>query len=241
MTIACSECPLRKLTCFVRMSDAEVAFMQKMKRGELVVDPGTTILLEGSASPQLFTILDGMGLRFKTLEDGRRQVVNFSMPGDFIGLQGALMGEMKHSFEATTRMRLCVFDRSDLWQLYRNHPERSFAITWLASVEEHFLGDALTTLGQRDAIERVAWAILQIWQRLEGLGLVVDGLAPFPYRQQDLADALGLSLVHTNKTLARLRAEGMANWGAGRMQVQDRVRLEQLARMTEPPDLRPLM
>ncbi|MFT4149613.1 MAG: Crp/Fnr family transcriptional regulator [Paracoccaceae bacterium] len=241
MTTPCVDCPLRHLPCFVPMTDAEVAFMQRMKRGELVVDAGTTILLEGSASPQMFTVLDGVGLRYKTLEDGRRQVVNFAFPGDFIGLQAAVMGEMKHTFEATTRMRLCVFDRGDLWMLYRNHPERAFALTWLASVEEHFLGDALTTIGQRDAAERIAWAFVQIWRRLAVLGLASAGWVPFPYRQQDLADALGLSLVHTNKTLARLREAGLVSWAEGRLTVRDPKALEALARLPDPPEPRPLM
>ncbi|WP_367150962.1 cyclic nucleotide-binding domain-containing protein [Leisingera sp. F5] len=67
------------------------------------------ILLEGSNSPQLYTVLKGVGTRYATLENGRRQVTNFLFPGDFAGLQTSLMGEMKHSVEAGTPMALCVF------------------------------------------------------------------------------------------------------------------------------------
>lgn len=96
------------------MSDDDVVGMQKFKVGELVVDAGTPILLEGSNSPQLYTALHGMGLRYRHLTNGERQVINFVMPGDFLGLQAGLMKEMGHSVEATTKMTLCVFDRNEL-------------------------------------------------------------------------------------------------------------------------------
>ncbi|MBC7140717.1 MAG: Crp/Fnr family transcriptional regulator, partial [Rhodobacteraceae bacterium] len=89
---ACKNCPLRNRTLFTPFTDDELVFMQSFKTGELKVDPGTTILLEGSTSPQLFTVLSGMGTRYTTLENGRRQVINFLFPGDFTGLQDGLMG-----------------------------------------------------------------------------------------------------------------------------------------------------
>jgi len=178
--------------------------MQRFKVGELIVDAGAPILMEGSNSPQLFTALHGLGLRYKTLENGRRQVVNFVFPGDFLGLQAGIMGEMAHSIVATSAMTLCVFDRAGIWDLFKNHPERAFDLTWLAAAEEHFLGDALVTVGQRTAKEAVAWSLARIYLRGQSLGLVKGDAMDMPYIQQDLADALGLSLVHTNKTLAAL-------------------------------------
>lgn len=118
---ACKNCPLRNRTLFTPFTDDELVFMQSFKTGELKVDPGTTILLEGSTSPQLFTVLSGMGTRYTTLENGRRQVINFLFPGDFTGLQAGLMGEMRHSVEATTDMTLCVFRRDDMWNLSLIH------------------------------------------------------------------------------------------------------------------------
>ncbi|MCX7646390.1 MAG: Crp/Fnr family transcriptional regulator [Rhodobacteraceae bacterium] len=240
--VACTACPLRCLPAFVPMSEEEVAFMERFKVGELRVDRGTTILMEGSSSPQLFTVLSGMGLRYKTLENGRRQVVNLVLPGDFLGLQAGLLGDMKHSVEATTAMVLCVFSRADLWQMFRAQPERAYDLTWIAAVEEHFLGETLATLGQRDATERVAWALHRIHARLVALGLKRAGAVPLPFRQQDLADALGLSLVHTNKTLKRLAQRQLAKWSGGALRIPDPDALAALA-MVEPgaPEPRPLM
>ncbi len=211
------------------MKPEELRFMRKFKVGELVVDAGTTILMEGSNSPQLFTVLHGMGLRYKLLENGKRQVVNFVFPGDFLGLQAGVMGEMGHSVEATMKMTLCVFDRTEIWTFYKEQPSRAFAMTWLAAIEEHFLGEAVATLGQRDAQESVAWALTKIFIRGQALGLVDNSAMRLPFKQQDLADALGLSLVHTNKTLARLKSSQLAVWSDGILRIPDLKKLGGLA------------
>ncbi len=235
MAVDCTECPLRELDCFDEMSSSEVAFMSEFKKGELNVGPGTPVLVEGARSPQLFTVLRGMGLRYKTLEDGRRQVINIVMPGDFLGLQAAVDGEMGHSVEATTEMTLCVFKRSEIWTLFKNHPDRAYDITWLAATEEHFLGEAMTSIGQRSAIERIAWGFLQIWERARQLDLIENETMEFPFRQQDLADTLGLSLVHTNKTLAKLRERGLLTWIDGRLRIRDHAALQRLAVVSHGP------
>lgn len=242
MAVKCRDCPLRRRDLFTAMSDIELRYMEKFKVGELTIEPKTQILMEGSNSPQLFTALRGMGLRFKLLSNGRRQVLNMVFPGDFLGLQAGMLGEMKHSVESTTRMTLCVFDRNELWNFFRNHPDRAYDITWLAAVEEHFLGAALTTLGQRDARQRIAWSLVRVHQKGEALGLMENGQMPFPFRQQDLADALGLSLVHTNKTLARLRERQIANWSDSTLSIKDLPALAEMALLDiEPEPVRPLM
>lgn len=153
-----------------------------------------------------------MGLRYKTLEDGNRQVVGFILPGDFVGLQSGVMGEMKHSVEATTRMTMCVFNRSDLWELFKQQPRRAFGLTHVAATEEFVLGEMLAAVGQMDGLAKISWVLNRFFQRLTAIGLNENGQVPLPYRQQDVADAMGLSLVHTNKTLAKLRVQGIATW-----------------------------
>lgn len=246
MTVACSKCPLRKQSLFIPMTEDEITFMERFKTGELSVDPGTTILMEGSNSPQLYTVFSGMGTRYTTLENGRRQVINFLFPGDFTGLQASLMGEMKHSVVATTAMVLCVFRRDDLWNMFRAQPGRAYDLTWIAAVEEHFLGETIATLGQRDAAQRISWAFLRIEKRLRAVGLGEAGakgtVVPLPFRQQDLADALGLSLVHTNKTLARLRDLNIAHWHDGTLNIISRNGLADIAMAEpDPEEKRPIM
>ena len=243
MTTDCLHCPLRRRQVFEPLSAAELAFMRDFKAGELVIGPGTTVLLQGSTSPQIFTALEGWGVRHQLLPDGGRQVINFVMPGDLVGLQAGLLGEMQHNVEATTRMRLCVFSRDDLWTLFKTMPQRAYDITWLAAREEHFLGDMLATIGRRSGLARVAWGLVSYHRRVAALEMTgEDGTVPMPYRQQDLADAFGLSLVHTNKTLRRLREHGLVTLAAGRLRIADLNALEALANMDpDPVSRRPLL
>ncbi|OAN67780.1 Crp/Fnr family transcriptional regulator [Sulfitobacter sp. EhC04] len=238
MVTKCKNCPLRQKDLFIALSSDEVDFMQKFKAGELTIDPGTPILMEGSNAPQLFTVLSGLGIRDKTLENGERQVISFVFPGEFIGLQAGLLGKMGHSVEARTRMRLCVFDRSEFWNFFRSHPSRAFDITWLAAIEEHFLGETVATLGQRTATQSLAWALIKVYQRGLALGMVENNQMDLPYTQRDLADALGLSLVHTNKTLAKLREAQLVSWGNGTLHIMQPDELAEIG-MTSYNNLRP--
>lgn len=242
MKTSCRACPLRQCEAFLPMTDDEVRFMERFKKGELSVARGATILSEGEPSGQLYTVLSGLGLRHKTLENGQRQVLNLIFPGDFLGLQAGLMGEMGHSVEAVTPMVLCVFDRSGIWSLFQNNPARAYDLTWIAAVEEHFLGETVATIGQRDATAALAWAFLRIFRRGESLGLVSDGKMSLPYRQQDMADALGLSLVHTNKRLQRFRAAGLMDWSRGILHIPDRKALASIANLHDrPAEKRPIL
>ena len=242
MATKCAHCPLRPKSMFQEMSESDVAVMSRFKIGEMQVDAGTPLLMQGSNSPQLFTALKGMGLRSKLLPNGDRQVINFVLPGDFLGLQAALTSEMGHSVEATTDMVLCVFNRSEMWNFFHDNPERAFALTWLAAVEEHFLGDALATVGQRTALQAMAWALAKLFGRGEALDLVKNGQMPLPYRQQDLADALGLSAVHTNRVLMDLRNRQIASWKDGFLSVSDWDALRRIAMLDDSrPQVRPLM
>ncbi|MGJ5617793.1 Crp/Fnr family transcriptional regulator [Sulfitobacter sp. MF3-043] len=232
MATKCRYCPLQRKELFVRMSKDDLEFMQKFKAGELTVEPGTPILMEGSNAPQLFTALSGMGIRDKMLENGERQVLNFVFPGDFIGLQAGILGKMGHSVEARTHMRLCVFNRSEFWQFFKSNPARAFDITWLAAIEEHFLGETLASVGQRTAIQAIAWALVKIFQRGDALGMVTNNQMELPYTQRDLADALGLSLVHTNKTLGKLKDRQLASWSDRMLQINDVKSLADIAIMS---------
>lgn len=197
---------------FRAFAPEELKFVSSFKRGELVAEPGTMILSEGAHSAQLFTLLSGWAFRFKTLEDGRRQILNYCLPGDLIGLQGSMIGAMEHSVEALSPAVLCVFQRDRLGELYRNHPGLSFDVTWLASREERMLDENLLSLGRRTALERAAYLVALLHQRAMSVGLSEQRSLMIPITQQHVADTLGLSIVHTNKTLKKLSDKNMIRW-----------------------------
>jgi CRP-like cAMP-binding protein len=146
-----------------------------------------------------------------------------------VGLQGALMREMEHSVEALTPLTLCVFPRQKMWDLYSRVPTLGFDITWLAAREEQLIDEHLLSVGRRSALERTAYLLLHLFVRADEAGLVRDNSIQFPFTQQHLADTLGMSLVHTNKTLKRLLASKAVRWKDRVFQMVDRAALVEIA------------
>jgi CRP-like cAMP-binding protein len=226
----CEKCPLRGRAIFRPFEKDELAFVSRFKTGELSVDRGATVLVEGTHSAHLYTVLIGWGFRYKLLPDGRRQILNYVMPGDLVGLQGSLMDEMSHSVEALSPMLLCVFERDQLLDLYRNHPGLAYDVTWLASREEQMLDENLLSVGRRTALERAAYLLAFIAGRAAAVGLGEKERAPIPITQQHVADTLGLSLVHTNKTIRKLADRKAIAWRDRGCEVRDLDALLRLAR-----------
>lgn len=236
--VPCEQCPLRAIAHFRAFSPEELRFISNFKRGELVAEPGSMILAEGAHSAQLFTLLSGWAFRYKTLEDGRRQILNYCLPGDLIGLQGSIIGAMEHSVEALSPAVLCVFQRDRLAELYRNHPGLSFDVTWLASREERMLDENLLSVGRRTALERAAYLVAFLYQRAASVGLVEQSGLLIPISQQHVADTLGLSIVHTNKTLRKLSDRKLIRWHDRACEVLDPRGLLDVAGWTGLPDNR---
>ena len=225
----CEQCPLREHSCLREFTPDELAFVKTFKIDELRVDAGASFLREGARSEHLYTVLSGWAFRYKMLDDGRRQILNFALPADMVGLQGTLMHEMEHSVEALTPLTLCVFPRAKLYDLYSRFPTLAFDITWLAAREEQLVDEHLVSLGRRTALERTAFLLLNLFVRAQEVAMTKSDTISFPFTQQHLADALGMSLVHTNKTLKRLLASGAIRWQGRVFEILDRAELARLA------------
>ena len=225
----CEQCPLRKRPNLREFTPEELEFVKQFKTDELRVEPGASFLRQGTSSEHLYTVLSGWAFRYKMLDDGRRQILNFALPADMLGLQGTLMQEMEHSVEALTPLVLCVFPRNELWDLYSRFPSLAFDVTWLAAREEQLTDEHMVSLGRRTALERTAFLLLHLYARAEEAGMTRNGTIQFPFTQQHLADALGMSLVHTNKTLKRLMATKAVRWQDRVFSIADRAALAEIA------------
>jgi CRP-like cAMP-binding protein len=242
MQKSCFECALRACGIFKPITPDELRIINHMKREHLVLPAGAEIIRAGDEAPEVFTLYSGWAFRFKTLSDGRRQILNFLLPGDLLGLQAAMFEAAQYGIETLTEVQLCKLPRRKVWELFEQMPGLAFDVTWLGSREESYVDENLTSAGRRSAIERTAALILVLYKRARALGLVVDDTFAFPLTQQHIADALGLSLVHTNKTLARLKRMGMFKQANGSMSVANPRVLERVAQhFDEENPLRPLI
>jgi CRP-like cAMP-binding protein len=242
MQVPCHECALRACGLFKSVTSEELNFINAIKREHLQVPAGEDIIRIGDAAPEIYTLYAGWAFRYKTLPDGRRQVLNFLLPGDLLGLQAAMFDAALYGVEALTDVQLCVLPRKRIWALFGQMPGLAFDIAWLGSRSESFVDENLTSVGRRTAAERVAALIVTLYKRAQVLGMVAGDTFAFPLTQQHIADALGLSLVHTNKTLAKLRRMGMFKQQNGTMTLTNPRVLERVAQhFDEEVPMRPLI
>jgi CRP-like cAMP-binding protein len=238
----CERCPSRGMEVLRDFSAEELSFVSAFKSGELNIEAGTSILLQGTKSAYLYTVLVGWAFRHKSLPDVRRQILNFAVPSDFLGLQGTVANEMQHSVEALTDMTLCIFQREKLWDLFTKFPALAYDVTWLAAREEQILDESLLSVGRRTAIERMAYLFLHLFTRAEKVGLTKGETIQFPFTQQHVADTLGMSLVHANKTLKKSSATRTMRWKGKVFEILDREALAQIAKFEIPgPHKRPFI
>lgn len=232
---------MRALHHFRDFTPEELRFVSSFKTGEMMAEQGAVILSEGTHSAHLYTLLSGWAFRFKTLADGRRQILNYILPGDLVGLQGSVIGEMEHSVEALSPLVLCIFQRDRLDELFGGYPGLGFDVTWLAAQQERMLDDHLLSLGRRTALERAAYLLSFLHQRSLALGIRRERIE-IPLTQQHVADTLGLSIVHTNKTLRKLTGLGLVRWLGRACEVLDLDGLMKVAGWEGPSDRkRPLI
>ena len=166
----CAACRLRKTGAFTAVSADEMAFIESFRASTLNRPAGSTLMHEQKPGGKLFTLYAGWAFRYKTLSDGRRQILNFLLPGDLIGLQQEFSDGAMHGIEAVTDVSLCVFPRDGLWELFRRYPNLGYDITWLAAREEGMVDDNLLSAGRRNAAERVAMLLMHLYRRLRAAG-----------------------------------------------------------------------
>jgi CRP-like cAMP-binding protein len=188
------------------------------------------IIHEGQTDAPLFTLLSGWAFRLKTLSDGRRQILNFLLQGDFIVVQPPMRDAAAHGVQALAEVALCVFRRDALWEFHRSAPTLGFSVR-LTAHDESLVDDTLLLAGRRSTEERIATLLIVPHKRVAAL--LLEGSAPrdvpFPLTRQHSADDPGLALVHTNKSLRKLEGRGLHRIENGRLRLLDMKALARLA------------
>jgi len=179
------------------------------------------IIHEGDRPTHINLILEGWACRYKILEDGRRQITAFLVPGDMCDLRMFILKEMDHSIGAVTPLKVAEIPSDTLLELTDNYPRISRALWWDSLVEEAIAREWITNVGQREAIERLAHLLCELFLRLRGIGLT-NGLSfEMPPTQHQVGDATGMTTVHVNRTLQEMREAGLIVWKGKHVTIPD--------------------
>ena len=195
-----------RLNEFARLSVADVAAIDAASSKRVRrLRPHDDLIREGEPPRALFTVLSGWAARYKTLEDGRRQIVAFFLPGDLCDLNIYILKEMDHSIAALTQASIAEITREEFEAVIERCPRIAQGLWWQSLVNSAIQREWAVNLGQRSAYERLAHVLCELFIRLRSVRMVRGDRCDFPLTQNDLADATGLTPVHVNRTLQELR------------------------------------
>ena len=223
-------CPLiGKLRAFMALSDAEAVVLDRLHQRRRRFVAGRDLVHQGQVEQSAYILCAGWVCSYKLQPDGSRQIVDFQIPGDFLGLRNILLRTSDHSFEPIVDIMAAKVHQSDFLQAFAQTPRLAAAVLWAASRDEAMVVEHLVGIGRRNAEQRVAHFLLEIGARLALVGMGTKAGYACPLTQYHLADALGLSAVHINRVLRHLREDGLATFQHGRVTIDDPDRLVALA------------
>ncbi len=176
---------------------------------------------QGQLDQCAYVLASGWACSYKLLPNGTRQIVDFQVPGDFLGLRSVLFRTADHNVTPITAVQASEVKQSDLLGAFSVTPRLATAVLWAASRDEAMVVEHLVDLGRRSATERMAHFLLELGARLRLVGLADREGFACPLSQYLLADALGLSAVHVNRVLRELREEGLLTFQKGRVFFDD--------------------
>jgi CRP-like cAMP-binding protein len=219
----------RKLGSYVALDASELAALATFQRPAQKLSAGTEFVYEGQSGHTAYILVAGWVSSYKNLSDGTRQIVDFQVPGDFIGIRNILFRTSEHSFEAITEIQLSEVSAADLFAVFAGAPRLATAILWALSCEEAMVVEHLVDVGRRTPLVRTAHYLLEFAARLRLVGLATDAGYDCPLSQSRFADALGLSAIHLNRVLRQLREDGLLTFRKGSVRFHDLERLVELA------------
>lgn len=168
----------------------------------------------GDRVTDIHILQKGFAIRKRHLENGKRQILNFIVPGDVFDLQALVDTESDHAIETLSICETRIMARDDFMHSVTRHPDFISAMWWSAVQEEALLREHLVLLGQRSAIERVSHLLIELRRRLILAGVChPDESLSLPVTRQQIADTLGLTPVHVSRTISRLRQMGLISNG----------------------------
>lgn len=226
----CAVCPVRRRALFNGVPEHQLEWTQHFRSYQAEVCAKHNIFLEGEICTHAFTLFEGWAAVYKTLPNGKRQIMRFALPGDFLGFQPNLDGPMIYGVFAITKCVLCAFPRTTLKEMLQNNKELAMQMAFMNAKYMELCQYHLMGTGRQSARERIAFLLLELYHRsISHQDQEHNGFIPFPVCQEEIADAVGLTTVHVNRTLKELKEDGLLSCSGRRLVIEDEKRLSDIA------------
>jgi CRP-like cAMP-binding protein len=220
---------LRKLANFTQLSDEECDAVNQSTQDVREFGAREDVISQGDRTGGVKLLLEGFACRYKMLEDGRRQIVAYFVPGDLCDLRVFILKRMDHSIGAVVASKVASISPDNILKMTHNYPTLTRALWWSTLVEEAIAREWIVNVGQRNALERTAHLFCELLYRFRAVGLNQGNSCTLPLTQVELAETLGLSSVHVNRTLQELRRQKLITLEGGTLSIQDLDALKELS------------
>lgn len=218
-----------KLSRYIELDDREIAALDHLARNPHSNKAGTDLILEGTNPRNVFLLLEGWGCRYSILRNGNRQIFGYLLPGDLCDVHVFMLDKMDHSIGLLSDAKVVQIPADEMLDLLNRYPRIERAL-WIATlVAESTLRQWVVNVGQRNAFERVGHLFCELWVRMQAVDQVDHNKFDLPLTQTELADTLGLTSVHINRTLQRLREQGLIALGKGRLTILEPEKLVEIS------------
>ena len=195
------------------MLDEDIAILDRLQRRTRDYPAGCIVQREKGRMEATRIVVTGWAIRFRTTPDGHRQIVNFLLPGDSIGLYGALFEQSDSGVELITDATLAEFPCAELMDLFRESARLGAALCWIGGQDERFLEQQILRIGALNATSRIAHLLVELQQRMLAAGAAPADAMTMPITQKLIAEALGISHVHANRCCRKLEKRGLIETG----------------------------
>lgn len=220
---------VRKLNCYANLTPDDLSCLASMIGPRRTVEANRDIIRSGEHDSRAFVVDSGWVCTYTLLPDGSRQIIDIGIPGDIMGLRNVLLQGRNTHLTALVSSTLYPISTQGLLRTIEQKGKLAEAILWSACLDTATLVERLVDLGRRSATERLAHFMLELHERLHMVGLCTDHTFLCPLTQCVMADVLGLTTIHLNRTLRALRDAGMVTFRGGIVDIHDPVRLARLA------------
>ena len=230
VTVDCQSCRARTDGLCEGCAPEVLRVIAGYKSGDRLVKAGQDLFSLGEPCDSIYNLVDGWVFQYNLLEDGRRQILNFALPGAVLGFHPARGAMATYSAQALTDAVVCVLPHKAFAQLSREQPAIGLRLAWLVSRDRSLAFDHLTSIGRHSARERVAHLLLELFIRCRSQwpGHRIAEMH-LPLTQEHIGDATGLTGVHVNRVLNELREDGIIAFRYRRLQILDPDKLVEVA------------
>ncbi|GHB09388.1 Crp/Fnr family transcriptional regulator [Modicisalibacter luteus] len=210
-----------RLGNFMELSEPDKQRLRESIVRSITVEKGKNLISENERPDHVHIVVDGWACRYKHLADGRRAILAYLIPGDVCDVHIALLDHMDHSVSTLTSVTFALIPRETVNHIFENYTSLAYAFFWASLVEESVQREWFVNNTGRPADKRLAHLLCEMQLRHRAAGLTQENCIDFPLTQQDLADAMGITVVHTNRVMQKLRGDGLIAYDNKQLTIHD--------------------